>query len=153
MTPFEIAIAIRTRQDDSEPLEDFVLRTMAQQRVVDFKPALDMLVGWERADEDFARLIEILEPVGRKERDATFDALIKRKREMGYDPLLEALLARRWRCPHCKRLATIETIEIPIHAPGSLARCMICEAQGIAPVDAEPCLDVRDGGKSGLRPV
>lgn len=153
MTPFEIALTIRNRPDDSESVRDFALRTMAQEWVSDLHAAIELLIGWERAYEDFEKMLDILQPVGRKTPDATIAALIKHKRGLGYDPALETLLARRWRCPHCKQFAAIDKIELPIGDATRLPRCVICGEEGIAPVDTEARLDVRDGGKSGLRPT
>lgn len=153
MTPFEIALAIRNKPDDDEPDTDFVLRTMSGERASDFVAAADLLDGWERAYEDFEKLLDILQPVGRKTPHATFADLIKHKRKLGYDPALETLLARRWRCPHCKQFTTINKIELPIGDTTRLPRCVTCGEEGVAPVDTEARLDVRDGGKSGLRPA
>ncbi len=153
MTPFQIAIAIRNKPDDGEPVTDFVLRTMGGERASDFVAAYDLLEGWDRAYEDFEKLVDILQPVGRKTPHAMLGDLIKLKRGLGYDAALEALLARRWRCPHCKQYSSIDKIEMPIGDPTRLPRCATCGEEGIAPVNPEARLDVRDGGKSGLRPA
>ena len=151
MTPFEIALAIRSRPDDSEPVRDFVFRTMAQERMSDFRTALELLVGWERGDDDVRTIFNILGQVGGA--DETIGALIEHKRGLAYDPALETVLARRWRCPHCKQLSTIDKIKLPVGDAACLPGCPACGEEGIAPVDTEARLDVRDGGKSGLRPI
>jgi hypothetical protein len=43
--------------------------------------------------------------------------------------------------------------ERSIGDPDRLPRCVICGEEGIAPVERQAHLDVRDGGKSGLRPI
>jgi hypothetical protein len=143
MTPFEIALTIRNRPDDAESVQDFVLRTMARERMSDFHAALGLLIGWERAYEYFERLLDILKRVERKAPDATIEALIKYKRRLGYDPAFEALLARRWRCPHCKQFSTIDSIQLPIGDATRLPRCVTCGEEGVAPIDNEARLDVR----------
>jgi hypothetical protein len=152
MTPFEIAVAIRNR-GESEELRAFVLRTMANEKMCDLRLALELCIGWERAYEEVENLLDALRVVSAKAPDATIDVLIAAKRRLGYDPQLEAILARRWRCPHCKQFASIDKIELPIGDPDRLPRCVICGEEGIAPVERQAHLDVRDGGKSGLRPI
>lgn len=147
MTPFEIALAIRNKPE-SESENDFVLRTMSGERVRDLITAGDLLKGWDRADEYFEKILAILQPVGRKTPNATIAELIEHTRGLGYDPALETLLARRWRCPHCKQFATIEKIELDLGDPTSLQRCGVCGEEGIIPVDPKARLDVRDGGTS-----
>jgi hypothetical protein len=153
MTPFEIALTIRNRPDHDETVRDFALRTMAEVQMRDFGAAIELLIRWERGHDDFKKLIDILRPVGRKTPGAKIAALIAAKRKIGYDAELEAILARRWRCPHCKQFSTIDKIEIPIGDPDRLPHCVTCGEEGIAPVDTEARLDVRDGGKSGLQPT
>ena len=153
MTPFEIALNIRNRSDDNEPLRDFVLRTMADERRCDFNAALELLTGWESALADIQKMLDIMESVLCETPDATISALIRHKRGLGYDPALEALLARRWRCPHCKQFSTINEVKLLIGDDARLPVCVNCGEEGIAPVDTKPRLDVRHGGKSGLRPT
>lgn len=153
MTPFEIALAIRSRADDDEGVKQFALRTMASEKVADVAAALHLLIGWAHAFEEIEALCDALARVGAKMPKATIDVLIAAKRKLGYDAKLEAILARRWRCPHCKKFANIDKVELPIGDPDRLPRCVICGEEGIAPVETEACLNVRDGGKSGLRPL
>jgi hypothetical protein len=152
MTPFEIALAIRNRADQDESVESFVRRMLSGERVSDFSVALKLLIRWERAYEEIEALLDVLKDVSAKTPAATIGTLIAAKRRLGYDHKLEALLAHRWRCPHCKQFAGIDKIELPIGNPDHLPRCVICGEEGIAPVETEAHLDTLDGGKSGLRP-
>lgn len=152
MTPLEIALAIRNRADPDEELQAFVLRTMANEKITDLSSALELSIAWEHASDDFKRMVDILRPVGRKTPDAKIGALIAAKRKLGYDAELEAILARRWRCPHCKQFSTVDKVEIQING-GELFRCKVCHEEGIAPVATDARLEARDGGKSGLRPT
>ncbi len=152
MTPFEIALAIRNRPDTDEDLQAFVLRTMANEKITDLRSALEISVAWEHALDYFEALVDALRPVSAKmPQDAKVGALIEAKRNLGYDAKLESLLAHRWRCPHCKQFSTIDKVEVQIG--GDLFRCVICKEEGIAPVDTQSHFNVRDGGKSGLRPL
>lgn len=153
MSPFEIALAVRKRPDNNEPLQAFLLRTMPGEQVRDVHAAMELMIGWEQAYDDFEALLNLLKPLERKTLDAKIEVLIARKRALGYDPALEALLARKWRCPHCKQFAALDTVEVPVGDPDRLWRCTTCGEEGIAPVGTEAKLDVRDGGKSGLRPI
>lgn len=152
MTPFEIAFAIHSRPDSDEDLEAFVLRTMADEKISDLGLALELRIAWERGLDYFKALVDALRSVSAKAPDNTqIGALIEAKRKLGYDAKLEAILAHRWRCPHCKQFSTIDRVEVQIG--GDLFRCVICKEEGIAPVETEARLDVRDGGKTGLRPI
>lgn len=150
MTPFEIALSIRNRPDDEE-IESFVRRQHANERMVDFAASLELLIGWERAIDEFKSLMVCLAVVNTANAESTIAAAIARKRALGYDPKLEAVLARRWRCPHCKQFSNITTIEISV-AVGELFRCC-CGELGIYPIEAAAKLKVQDGGKTGLRPL
>lgn len=152
MTPFQIALAVRNRADQDEGVAEFALRTMSGEKVADLGAALDLMIGWERAIEDFAALCGAL-TTACVLPGATISGLIAVKRAAGYDPGLEAILSRRWRCPHCKQFATIEEVEMPIGDPSRLPRCPTCREDGIAPIDGRPRLTARRGGKSGLRPA
>jgi len=80
--------------------------------------------------------------------DPTIEELVRRKRAAGYDPNFEALMAKRWKCPHCGRVATILEVLVPIDNAGDFA-CPRCEAEGIEPIEpVAPLLDVVAGGKS-----
>lgn len=154
MTPFEIALTIRNEHDQAkETLEAFVRRTMSQERVSDLGSALQIMLGWDRAIEEISELLDLLRPVERKGAGHTIRALIERKRQLGYDAKFETLCARLWLCPHCQRTTTIEGIELPIGDPDRMPRCTACGGEGIAPTDGKPNLKVRDGGKTGLRPL
>jgi hypothetical protein len=153
MTSFEIALAVRNRADPDEDLQAFVLRTMAKERIADLGAALELCIAWERACEDLENLLDALRVVGVETSDVKIAALIAAKRKIGYDAKFEAILARRWRCPHCKQFATIDKVELPIGEPDRLPCCAVCGEEGIAPVDTDAKFGVRDGGKSGLRPV
>jgi hypothetical protein len=111
-----------------------------------------MLISWERADDDLKKLMDVLEPAERG-KCASIGTLIKRKRALGYDSALEALLARRWHCPHCKQSTTVEEVGIPVGGDARMAKCLMCGEEGIAPVQAAARLEVREGGKTGLRPT
>lgn len=153
MTPFEIALAIRNRPDPNEELEAFVLRTMADEKSSDLGSALELCIAWERALDYFEALVDALRPISAKmPQDVKIGALIEAKRKLGYDAKLESLLAHRWCCPHCKQFSTVDKVELQIGG-GDLFRCVICKEEGIAPIDTEAHLDVRDGGKTGLRPT
>lgn len=153
-TPFEIALAVRNDHDaDQEELQVFMLRRFAKEKMTSVGDALDLLIAWERAYEEFEGLLDCLKKVKRQPDSDTIDTLIKRRRQLGYDAKFEAILARQWRCPHCKQFATISEIEIPIGDQSRLPRCITCGEEGIAPIDGKPSLKTRDGGKSGLRPV
>ncbi len=153
MSPFEIALAIRNRADHDEDLQAFVLRTMANEKMSDLGPALALCIGWERAYEELEDFLDALRNIGIKTPNARIETLIAAKRKIGYDPKFEAILARRWRCPHCKQFSTVDKIELPIGDPDRLPCCVTCGEEGIAPVDSNAHLEVRDGGKSGLRPL
>lgn len=153
-TPFEIALAVRNDHDpDQEEFQAFVLRRFAKEKAASLGGALALLIGWERAYEEFEGLLDCLKKVRHQTESDTIDNLIKRHRQLGYDAKFEAILARRWRCPHCKQFATISEIEIPIGDQSRLPRCVTCGEEGIAPIDGKPSLKTRDGGKSGLRPT
>jgi predicted Zn-ribbon and HTH transcriptional regulator len=127
---------------------------MGSEKMRDFVAALELLIGWERAEDDFAELVELLAPAAAgASTDTTIEVLLAAQRKLGYNARLEALLARRWRCPQCKQFATIEKIGAPIGNPGGLPRCAVCQEEGIAPVETTPDLEAHDGGKSGLRPA
>jgi hypothetical protein len=153
MSPFEIALAIHNRTDADEDLQAFVLRTMAKEKMADLGPALELCIAWEHAYEELENLLDMLGAVSAKTPDAKIATLIAAKRRLGYDPKLEAALARRWQCPHCKQFSSVDKIELPIGAPDRLPRCVLCGEEGIAPVETSARLDVLDGGKSGLRPL
>lgn len=154
MTPFEIALSIRNRPDpDKETVEVFALREHAKERMADFGAALELCIGWERAYEDFAALLDCLKPLERRGQTLTIAALIERSRQLGYNAKLEALLARRWRCPHCKQFTSIDRIEVPIGEPERLLRCTTCNEEGVYPAEVKARLEARDGGKGGLRPL
>jgi hypothetical protein len=153
MTPFEIALSIRNRPDQDEAVEAYAARVHASERTADFDVAIELLIGWEQAFDDFSALLDCITSVARKDDTLQISKLIERKRKLGYDAKLEALLARRWRCPHCKQFACLSKVEVPIGAPGSLLRCVTCGEHGMYPVEAKARLDVHDGGKGGLRPI
>lgn len=152
MTPFEIALSIRKNQDDNpdESAESFVLRALADETMADFGAALELLIGWERADEDFVALLECLK-IGGKDGTLPISELIKKRRSLIYDPKLESLLARRWRCPHCKQLSGIASVQVNISKPGSLLGCLTCGEVGMYPVEPRAQIKAHDGGKKGLR--
>lgn len=151
MKPIEIALTIRNRPDPDEAVEAFVQRTLANETMADFVVALELLIGWEQADEDFVSLLDCLE--GRKNRTLPISDLIKQKRHLVYDPKLETLLARRWRCPHCKQFANISSIKIAIGELGSLFGCVTCGEAGMYPVESRARLKAHDGGRKGIRPI
>jgi hypothetical protein len=153
MTPFEIALQIRNRPDDNETVEAYVLRTLAGEAMADFAAALEMLIGWEQADQDLVALLDCLKEGGRKDGTLPISQLIKQKRKLVYDPKLEALLARRWRCPHCKQFTSISSIRITFGAPARLLGCLTCGEPGVYPVEPKARLKAHDGGKKGIRPL
>ena len=152
MTPFEIAITLRNRPDGGESDEAFVKRALGGERLCDFGAAVELMGAWEQAGDDFVALLDCLKPVERRNRAATIADLIERKRQLGYDAKLEALLARRWRCPHCKQFSSVDKVTISQGDRG-LFRCTTCGEEGVHPVEAKAVLRVEDGGKSGLRPT
>lgn len=153
MRPFEIALQIRNRPDDNETVEAYVVRTLADETMADFGTALEMLIGWEQADEDFLALLDCLKTGGRKDGTSPISELIKQRRALVYDPKLESLLARRWRCPHCKQFASINSIKISISEPGGLPYCITCGERGVYPVEPRARLKAHDGGRNGIKPT
>lgn len=153
MKPFEIALQIRRRPDDDETVEAYVVRTLADETMADFGAALEMLIGWEQANQDLVALLDCLKDGGRKDGTLPISELIKRKLALVYDPKLETLLARRRRCPHCKQFASINSIRITLSEPDSLLGCLTCGEQGVYPVEPKARLKAHDGGRKGLRPI
>lgn len=151
MTPFEIALQIRRRPDDDETVEAYVVRTLADETMADFGAALEMLIGWEQADQDLVALLDCLKGGGRKDGTLPISELIKQKRKLVYDPSLEALLARRWRCPHCKQFANLNSVRIIIGEPDHLLGCLTCGELGVYPIEAKARLKTLDGGRGGLK--
>lgn len=152
MKPFEIALQIRNRPEDDETVEAYVVRTLAGEAMADFGAALEMLIGWEQADQDLMTLLDCLKDGGRKDGTLPISELIKQKRMLVYDPKLESVLARRWRCPHCKQFANINSIRITLGEPDSLLGCLTCGEPGMYPVEPKARLKTHDGGKKGIRP-
>jgi hypothetical protein len=78
--------------------------------------------------------------------DETIEEIIARKRAAGYDAKFEALLARKWRCPHCQHETTILKVVLPLGEPDRDPLCPACEQEGIEPVDPRPEMTVIAGG-------
>lgn len=76
----------------------------------------------------------------------TVAELIAQLRAAGYNPELEALLARKWRCPHCRHECTILELIVPLGTTRD-PLCPACEEEGIDLVEA-PQLAVIQGGKA-----
>lgn len=151
MKPFEIALQIRRRPDDDESVEAYALRTLADETVADFGAALEILIGWAQADQDLEAMLDCLKEGGRKNGTLPISELIEQKRKLVYDPKLEALLARRWRCPHCKQFADINSISIVLNEPDHLLGCRTCGEPGVYPLEPKARLKVHDGGAGGLK--
>lgn len=146
MTPFEMAYIIHNRDNPDQALDDFVLKTFGTENVVALSAALALCIGWERAFVEIKKLISALSKTGWAP-GATFRMAIAASRSAGYDPELEATLARRWRCPHCKQFSTIENIRIHVSDPKRLPSCTTCGEEGVAPVETTPTLRAHRGGR------
>lgn len=138
MTPFEIAMSIR---ESTGTLAEAILGH-ASERGADLSAAITLLAGWQRADEEFDAMIKCLEPC---DDSLPLDVLVARSRAAGYNATLEAILARRWQCPHCLQYCTIEGTKIS--AEETLLLCTTCGELGVYPVDTAPHLETLDAGK------